>query len=124
FHAENLQKEPAYGIVVGVFNEVLGGSWTIRCEVGEAGNLPKAATGPAPSLAPSRPAPVAAPSARPQAAPARQAAAPAAESFEEPPADDFDEPSADDPVAPGGFGTSEEQAVKLLTTAFSAKQIA
>jgi DNA polymerase-3 subunit gamma/tau len=124
FHAENLQKEPAYGIVVGVFNEVLGGSWKIRCEVGEAGSLPKAATGPAPSPAPSRPAPAAAPSARPQAAPARQATAPAAESFEEPPADDFDEPSADDPVAPGGFGTSEEQAVKLLTTAFSAKQIA
>ncbi|MBO3735151.1 DNA polymerase III subunit gamma and tau [Glycomyces niveus] len=124
FHAENLQKEPAYGIVVGVFNEVLGGSWKIRCEVGEAGSLPKAATGPAPSPAPSRPAPAAAPSASPQAAPARQATAPAAESFEEPPADDFDEPSADDPVAPGGFGTSEEQAVKLLTTAFSAKQIA
>lgn len=124
FHAENLQKEPAYGIVVGVFNEVLGGSWKIRCEVGEAGSLPKAATGPAPSPAPSRPAPAAAPSARPQAAPARQAPAPAAESFEEPPADDFDEPSSDDPVAPGGFGTSEEQAVKLLTTAFSAKQIA
>jgi DNA polymerase-3 subunit gamma/tau len=122
FHAENLQKEPAYGIVVGVFNEVLGGSWKIRCEVGEAGSLPKAVTGAAPSPAPSRPAPAA-----PRAAstPARQAQAPAAESFAaEPPPEDYDEPSADDPVAPGGFGTSEEQAVKLLTTAFGAKQIA
>ncbi|MFG3341628.1 DNA polymerase III subunit gamma and tau [Glycomyces sp. NPDC048151] len=125
FHAENLQKEPAYGIVVGVFNEVLGGSWKIRCEVGEAGTLPKAVTGAAPSPAPSRTAPAMPQSAgRPQSTPSRQAPAPAAESFEEPPADDYDEPSPDDPVAPGGFGTSEEQAVKLLTTAFSAKQIA
>ncbi|MDA1361978.1 DNA polymerase III subunit gamma and tau [Glycomyces luteolus] len=122
FHAENLQKEPAYGIVVGVFNEVLGGSWKIRCEVGEAASLPKAGTGAAPSPAPRTPAP-AAPSARPQTVPSRQAPAPAAESFEEPPADDYDEPSPDDPVAPGGFGTSEEQAVKLLTTAFGAKKI-
>jgi len=129
FHAENLQKEPAYGIVVGVFNEVLGGNWKIRCEVGEAGSLPKAGTGAAPSPAPSRPAPAGAqpgraPSARPQTQPSRQAPPPAAETYEEPPADDYDEPSPDDPVAPGGFGTSEEQAVKLLTTAFSAKQIA
>ncbi|GAA2141063.1 DNA polymerase III subunit gamma and tau [Glycomyces algeriensis] len=127
FHAENLQKEPAYGIVVGVLNDVLGGNWKIRCEVGEAGSLPKAGTGPAPSPAPSRPAPASngqAPSSRQQSAPSRQAPPPAAESFEEPPADDYDEPSPDDPVAPGGFGTSEEQAVKLLTTAFSAKQIA
>jgi DNA polymerase-3 subunit gamma/tau len=122
FHAENLQKEPAYGIVVGVFNEVLGGSWKIRCEVGEAGSLPKAGTGPAPSPAPRSAAP-AAQGSRPQSAPSRQASAPAAESFEEPPADDFDEPSPDDPVAPGGFGTSEEQAVKLLTTAFGAKKL-
>lgn len=119
FHAENLQKEPAYGIVVGVFNEVLGGNWKIRCEVGEAGNLPKAGAGPAPSPAPSRSAP--APS---KSAPVRQAAAPAAEVFDEPPAEEYGEPSPDDPVAPGGFGTSEEQAVKLLTTAFGAKQIA
>ncbi|NUQ87515.1 MAG: hypothetical protein HOQ43_03505, partial [Glycomyces artemisiae] len=54
----------------------------------------------------------------------RQAAAPAAEAVEEPPPDDYDEPSPDDPVAPGGFGTSEEQAIKLITTAFGAKQIA
>ncbi|MFC3493459.1 DNA polymerase III subunit gamma and tau [Glycomyces rhizosphaerae] len=119
FHAENLQKEPAYGIVVGVFNEVLGGNWKIRCEVGEAGSLPKAGTGPAPSPAPSRSAP--APS---KSVPARQATAPAAEVFDEPPAEEYGEPSPDDPVAPGGFGTSEEQAVKLLTTAFGAKQIA
>jgi DNA polymerase III subunit gamma/tau len=129
FHAENLQKEPAYGIVVGVFNEVLGGSWKIRCEVGEAGSLPKVGTGAAPSPAPSHPAPAGSQagqssSARPQGQPSRQAPPPAAESYEEPPADDYDEPSPDDPVAPGGFGTSEEQAVKLLTTAFSAKQIA
>jgi DNA polymerase-3 subunit gamma/tau len=129
FHAENLQKEPAYGIVVGVFNEVLGGSWKIRCEVGEAGSLPKAVTGAAPSPAPSRTAPAGSQagqsaSARPQGQPSRQAPPPAAESYEEPPAEDYDEPSPDDPVAPGGFGTSEEQAVKLLTTAFSAKQIA
>nr|BFF22366.1 hypothetical protein GCM10025732_03310 [Glycomyces mayteni] len=42
FHAENLQKEPAYGIVAGVLGDVLGGTWKIRCEVGEAGSLPKA----------------------------------------------------------------------------------
>ncbi|HEX2145668.1 MAG TPA: DNA polymerase III subunit gamma and tau [Glycomyces sp.] len=121
FHAENLQKEPAYGIVVQVFNEVLGGNWKIRCEVGEAANLPKAGTGAAPRPAPSNPVPTAP---RAASAPVRQAPPPAPESFEEPPPEDYDEPSPDDPVAPGGFGTSEEQAVKLLTTAFSAKQIA
>ncbi|PRY61025.1 DNA polymerase III subunit gamma and tau [Glycomyces artemisiae] len=120
FHAENLQKEPAYGIVVGVLGEVLGGTWKIRCEVGEAGTLPKAPAGAAPAPAPRS----AAPASRPAAAPGRQAAAPAAEAVEEPPPDDYDEPSPDDPVAPGGFGTSEEQAIKLITTAFGAKQIA
>jgi DNA polymerase-3 subunit gamma/tau len=121
FHAENLQKEPAYGIVVQVFNEVLGGNWKIRCEVGEAANLPKAATGAARIPAPSNPAPA---QRRPASAPPRQAGPQEPEAFEEPPPEDFDEPSPDDPVAPGGFGTSEEQAVKLLTTAFGAKQIA
>lgn len=126
FHAENLQKEPAYGIVTGVLSEVLGGNWKIRCEVGEVANLPKAGTGAAPSPAPRNPAPRngSAPAPRSASAPARQAEPPRAESFEEPPPEDFDEPSPDDPVAPGGFGTSEEQAVKLLTTAFGAKQIA
>ncbi|MCC3763553.1 DNA polymerase III subunit gamma and tau [Glycomyces sp. TRM65418] len=122
FHAENLQKEPAYGIVVQVFNEVLGGNWKIRCEVGEAANLPKAGTGAARVPAPSSAAPAQRRAASP---PPRQSFPPQApESFEEPPPEDFDEPSPDDPVAPGGFGTSEEQAVKLLTTAFGAKQIA
>ena len=121
FHAENLQKEPAYGIVVQVFNEVLGGSWKIRCEVGEAGSLPKAGPGAAPAPAPRSPAPA---SSRTAATPARQSAPPARETFAEPPPEDYGEPSPDDPVAPGGFGTSEEQAVQLLTTAFSAKQIA
>ncbi|MEU6250859.1 DNA polymerase III subunit gamma and tau [Glycomyces sp. NPDC047010] len=119
FHAENLQKEPAYGIVVGVLGDVLGGTWKIRCEVGEAGTLPKAPGGAAPAPAPRS----AAPASRP-AAPGRQAAAPVAEAVEEPPPDDYDEPSPDDPVAPGGFGTSEEQAIKLITSAFGAKQIA
>ncbi|THV41264.1 DNA polymerase III subunit gamma and tau [Glycomyces buryatensis] len=118
FHAENLQKEPAYGIVVEVFNEVLGGSWKIRCEVGEAANLPKA--GPPPTTG--------APSSRGAVADRRPdvavpAARQAAEHFEEPPPADYDEPSPDDPVAPGGFGTSEEQAVKMLSSAFGAKQI-
>jgi DNA polymerase-3 subunit gamma/tau len=121
FHAETLQKEPAYGIVVQVFNEVLGGNWKIRCEVGEAANLPKAGTGAARVPAPSGPAPTPKRAASP--AP-RQVQPQEAEAFEEPPPEDFDEPSPDDPVAPGGFGTSEEQAVKLLMTAFSAKQIA
>ncbi|THV21742.1 DNA polymerase III subunit gamma and tau [Glycomyces paridis] len=110
FHAENLQKEPAYGIVVGVLGEVLGGTWKVRCEVGEVANLPKAGTAPAPRAS--------APAARAASDADRRAPAP------EPPAEDFDEPSPDDPVAPGGFGTSEEQAVKLLSTAFGAKQIA
>ncbi|WP_198667390.1 hypothetical protein, partial [Glycomyces dulcitolivorans] len=66
----------------------------------------------APRGAPSRPAP------------GRQSPPPAAEAVEEPPPEDYDEPSPDDPVAPGGFGTSEEQAVKLLQNAFGAKQIA
>jgi DNA polymerase III subunit gamma/tau len=118
FHAENLQKEPAYGIVVGVLGEVLGGSWKIRCEVGDPANLPKGGPGAAPAPAPRAPAPAA-----PRSAPAPQAPAPAREFFEEPPPQDYDEPSPDDPVAPGGFGTSEEQAVKLLTTAFGAKPI-
>jgi DNA polymerase-3 subunit gamma/tau len=121
WHAENLQKEPAYGIVVGVLGEVLGGTWKIRCEVGEVGSLPKAPTGAAPAPAPRTAAPRGAPS-RP--APGRQSPPPAAEAVEEPPPEDYDEPSPDDPVAPGGFGTSEEQAVKLLQNAFSAKQIA
>ncbi|GAA2268400.1 hypothetical protein GCM10009853_022110 [Glycomyces scopariae] len=120
FHAENLQKEPAYGIVVGVLGEVLGGTWKIRCEVGEAGSLPKAPTGAAPAPAPR----TGAPAPRSAASPGRQAAPPAAEAVEEPPPEDYDEPSPDDPVAPGGFGTSEEQAVKLLTNAFGAKPIA
>nr|WP_255671611.1 DNA polymerase III subunit gamma and tau [Glycomyces amatae] len=118
FHAENLQKEPAYGIVVQVLGEVLGGSWKIRCEVGDPANLPKGGPGAAPAPAPRSPAP-----ARTASVPAPQAPAAAKTSFEEPPPEDYDEPSPDDPVAPGGFGTSEEQAVKLLTTAFGAKHI-
>ncbi|HEU5129293.1 MAG TPA: DNA polymerase III subunit gamma and tau [Glycomyces sp.] len=103
FHAGALQKEPAYGTVVEVFNEVLGGTWRVRCEVGEASQTPR--TSPKAQAAP----------------PPRQR--PQAPSFEEPPPDDYDEPSPDDPVAPGSFGTSEEQAVKLLAQAFGAKQI-
>ncbi|WP_051325596.1 DNA polymerase III subunit gamma and tau [Glycomyces tenuis] len=103
FHAGALQKEPAYGTVAEVFGEVLGGSWKVRCEVGEAAQIPK-----------SSPKAQAAP-------PPRQR--PQAPASEEPPPEDYDEPSPDDPVAPGSFGTSEEQAVKLLAQAFGAKQI-
>ncbi|GAB3645972.1 hypothetical protein GCM10028833_07050 [Glycomyces tarimensis] len=105
FHAGALQKEPAYGAVVEVFGEVLGGTWKVRCEVGEAAEIPK-----------SPPKAQAAP-------PPRQRPQPQTEAYEEPPPDDYDEPSADDPVAPGSFGTSEEQAVKLLADAFGAKPI-
>nr|WP_277605988.1 DNA polymerase III subunit gamma and tau [Glycomyces sp. L485] len=103
FHAGALQKEPAYGSVVEVLGEVLGGTWKLRCEVGEAAQIPK----PPPKAQAAQP-----PRQRPQA-----------QTIEEPPPEDYDEPSADDPVAPGSFGTSEEQAVKLLADAFGAKQI-
>nr|WP_051393706.1 DNA polymerase III subunit gamma and tau [Glycomyces arizonensis] len=103
FHAGALQKEPAYGTVAEVFGEVLGGSWKVRCEVGEAARIPKSP----PKAQAAQPPP----RQRPQ------------QTFEEPPPEDYDEPSADDPVAPGSFGTSEEQAVKLLSQAFGAKQI-
>ncbi len=103
FHAGALQKEPAHSTVVEVFSEVLGGPWRVRCEVGEAARIsrssPKAQAAPPPRQRPQAP------------------------SFEEPPPEDYDEPSADDPIAPGSFGTSEEQAVELLTQAFGAKQI-
>ncbi|MEU6857843.1 DNA polymerase III subunit gamma and tau [Glycomyces sp. NPDC046736] len=111
FHAENLQKEPAYGIVVAVLSDVLGGTWKIRCEVGDPANLPKAGR-----AAPPAPTPSIAQPRTPTDAPAQTAHA-------EPPPEEYDEPSPDDPVAPGGFGTSEEQALKLLTTAFGAKQL-
>ncbi|GAB3234937.1 hypothetical protein GCM10027447_32500 [Glycomyces halotolerans] len=111
FHAGALQKEPAYSTVVAVFGEVLGGTWKVRCEVGEASQLPKAAPPPAPRAASDSSGPPAAPA--PQRDRRSRAEAPG----------ETDEPSADDPVAPGTFGTSEEQAVQLLANAFGAKQI-
>nr|WP_100447645.1 DNA polymerase III subunit gamma and tau [Glycomyces xiaoerkulensis] len=113
FHAGALQKEPAYSTVVEVFGEVLGGTWKIRCEVGEASQIPKA--GPAPAQREA--------SGPTRAAEGRSAAGPRRAEAAEPPPEESDEPSPDDPVAPGHFGTPEEQAVKLLSNAFGAKQI-
>ncbi|WP_199043708.1 DNA polymerase III subunit gamma and tau [Glycomyces salinus] len=97
FHAGALQKEPAYSTVTEVLGEVLGGTWKVRCEVGEAAQVPKAAPAPRPREESDRVPP--------------------------PPPEPEAEPSADDPVAPGAIGTSEEQAVKLLSDAFGAKRM-
>ena len=117
FHANAIQQPASLKVVEEAVNEVLGGKWSLECALGEA---PPAAPKAAPPAPPS-PGPVndsawdtATPVAprEPQSAPSTPEAAP-----------EDDEPSRADAYVPGKVGTSEDQAIQMLTNAFGARPL-
>ncbi|GIG63997.1 DNA polymerase III subunit gamma and tau [Phytomonospora endophytica] len=143
FHATAMGSGPSLDIFIEALTEVMGGTWKVRCEVGDPGpQAPRRPATPPPAAAPAPPPVAAAPQAPPQPArpapatpPAQRESRPAKPASsddppwpDEPPPDDF----AGDPdqvrrtVAGSDstpIGTAAERAERLLKSEFGAESI-